>query len=225
MEHLSGSLAPGRPLTSEMKLLLPADFLSQIVGAAQTSSDAPEPKPCLLLHSCAGVLLAETGVVPSPEAVEKLATSVRQRLQRSGARSPSGFGAYARRIIPSWSWSSHLCAWPAALGARQPRPSYVQHYVVRGSLAICTWKIFGPKWAWKIVNFEMSQKGLRSCHFIENPARPPRLIYCKSRLAGVFLQSFSPILLHHSKRAHVNGSFSSKNPFLVNMHVHVDVRM
>ena len=74
------------------ELLLPADFLSQIVGAAQTSSDAPEPKQCLLLHSCAGVLLAETGIVPTPEAVEKLATSVRQRLHGQAHEAQAALG-------------------------------------------------------------------------------------------------------------------------------------
>ena len=92
MVRLGGSMVPGRPFDIGDELLLPTNFLSQIVGAAQTSSGALEPKQCLLLHSCAGVPLAETGIVPTPEALEKLATSVRQRLHRQAHEAQAASG-------------------------------------------------------------------------------------------------------------------------------------
>ena len=74
------------------ELSLPADFVPQLAGAEPNASDAPEPKQCLLLHSCAGVLLAETGIVPEPEAVETLATSVRQRLHGQAHEAQAALG-------------------------------------------------------------------------------------------------------------------------------------
>ena len=74
------------------ELSLPADFVPQLAGAEPNASDAPEPKQRLLLHSCAGVLLAETGIVPEPEAVETLATSVRQRLHGQAHEAQAALG-------------------------------------------------------------------------------------------------------------------------------------
>ena len=85
-----------------------------------------------------------------------------------------------------------------------------------GRFSICTWKFLGPRWAWKIVNFQICQKNLLQqvlCHILPCPAHPLRLI------DSIWLQVYRD-LFFLTYIPDVTGSFSS-NLMLIYAHPYI----